>query len=183
MEVVASVRHGLPGIDARPVGPVVIRLKTLAAGQLDIGNHEVQLYAAFVGVFDPEAVVLIGIETGHQRLLEGIHDLALGFLADLALLEGQYARGVALGVLAAVNQRLGLLRGSTEHPSVLTVIVPAQQVPDRPRACSGASGVEFDDHRCMALSSESSRSTAANAATTATRSSPAQSPVFTLRAI
>lgn len=91
MEVVASIRHGLPGIDARPIGPVVIRLKALATGQLDIGNHEVQLYTALVGVFDPEAVVLIGIETGHQRLLEGVHDLALGLLADPALLEGQDA--------------------------------------------------------------------------------------------
>ncbi|WP_425531484.1 hypothetical protein, partial [Chromohalobacter japonicus] len=61
MQAVTLVRHGLPRIDAGPVGPVVVRLQPLPRGQLGVRDDEVELQPPLVAVLDPQAVVLIGI--------------------------------------------------------------------------------------------------------------------------
>jgi len=70
VQLVFGVHQALPGVDPGPVGPVVVGLEPLAAGQLDVRHHEVQFQPVFVAVLDPQAVVLVAIEARQQRGLE-----------------------------------------------------------------------------------------------------------------
>ncbi|KNU71623.1 hypothetical protein AEW80_22165, partial [Salmonella enterica subsp. enterica serovar Typhimurium var. 5-] len=56
-----TVHDGLPGIDARTVGAVVIRLETPAGQQLRVWYQEIQLKPPFVVVLNPQHAVLIFI--------------------------------------------------------------------------------------------------------------------------
>jgi len=82
-------------------------------------------------VLDPQAVVLIGIEAGHQGPLEAVHDLPLLGLGDVCLLKRQHAGGIPLGVVAGVDQRLGLVRVAAQHLGTFAVPTPAQQITHR----------------------------------------------------
>jgi len=55
--------HGrLPSINPRPIGGVVVRLQPLPGLELHIRHDEVELQSVFVGVLNPQAVVLIGFQ-------------------------------------------------------------------------------------------------------------------------
>ena len=73
MQPQPAVDHRLPGIDARPVGAVKVRLQAFSRQQLGIGDQEVQLQTPLVGVLHPQNAVLVLIESGHQNPLEAGH--------------------------------------------------------------------------------------------------------------
>uniref|UniRef100_UPI000532E468 hypothetical protein n=1 Tax=Dickeya undicola TaxID=1577887 RepID=UPI000532E468 len=73
MQAQTAVDHRLPRIDARPVGPVVIRLEAFPGQQFGSGNEEIQFQPPFVGVLHPQDAVLVFIESGHQNLLKAGH--------------------------------------------------------------------------------------------------------------
>ena len=75
MQPQPAVHEGLPGINARTVGAVVIRLETPAGQQLRVRDQEVQLQPPFVPVLNPQHAVLVFIESGHQNPLEARHQL------------------------------------------------------------------------------------------------------------
>lgn len=75
MQPQTAVHDGLPGIDARSVGAVVIRLEPLAGQQLRVRDQEVQLQPPFVLVLNPQHAVLVFIESGHQNPLKTRHKL------------------------------------------------------------------------------------------------------------
>ncbi|OEH07470.1 hypothetical protein AN693_0225505 [Enterobacter kobei] len=75
MQPQPAVHYGLPGIDARTIGPVVIRLETPAGQQLRVRNQEVQLQPPLVPVLNPQHAVLVFIESGHQNPLKARHQL------------------------------------------------------------------------------------------------------------
>ncbi|MFP1575093.1 hypothetical protein ACNIZN_23615 [Enterobacter kobei] len=75
MQPQPAVHEGLPGINARTVGSVVIRLETPAGQQLRVRDQEVQLQPPFVPVLNPQHAVLVFIESGHQNPLEARHQL------------------------------------------------------------------------------------------------------------
>lgn len=81
----------LPGIDARPVGTVKIGLQTFTALQFDVREDEIQLEAALVLMLDPQAVVLVFVETGHQCLLPLLHQPHLFRLRNVRFLKRQDA--------------------------------------------------------------------------------------------
>ncbi|KNX28300.1 hypothetical protein AEX44_21040, partial [Salmonella enterica subsp. enterica serovar Heidelberg] len=65
MQPQPAVHDGLPGINARTVGAVVIRLETLAGQQLRVRDQEVQLQPPLILVLNPQHAVLVFIESGH----------------------------------------------------------------------------------------------------------------------
>lgn len=75
---------------------------------------------------------MIGIEAGHQGTLEAVHDLPLLGLGDVRLLKRQHAGGIPLGVVAGVDQRLGLVRVAAQQLSTVAIPIPAQQITHRP---------------------------------------------------
>ena len=75
MQPQPAVHDGLPGINARTVGAVVIRLETPAGQQLRVRDQEVQLQPPLVPVLNPQHAVLVFIESGHQNPLEARHQL------------------------------------------------------------------------------------------------------------
>ncbi|MFN1462959.1 hypothetical protein ACK177_23880, partial [Escherichia coli] len=75
MQPQSAVHYGLPGINARTVGAVVIRLETSAGQQLRVRDQEVQLQPPFVPVLNPQYAVLVFIESGHQNPLKARHQL------------------------------------------------------------------------------------------------------------
>lgn len=131
MEAIPGIRQRLPGIDAGPIGAVIVRLQPLAGGQLGVGDDEVQLYPALVAVFDPQAVVLVGIEAGHQGALKIVHDGVFTLGGHVVLSKAQNAAGVLLGVPAGVDQLPRLLGVAAQHRRPLAVAILAQQVPRR----------------------------------------------------
>ncbi|MGE9501663.1 hypothetical protein ACQP3D_24965, partial [Escherichia coli] len=70
MQPQPAVHYGLPGINARTVGPVVIRLEPFAGQQLHIRDQEVQLQPPLVPVLNPQHAILVFIESGHQNPLK-----------------------------------------------------------------------------------------------------------------
>ena len=73
MQPQSAVHDGLPGIDARSVNAVVVRLEPPAGQQLGIGDQKVQLQTPLVRVLHPQNAVLIFIESGHQNPLKAGH--------------------------------------------------------------------------------------------------------------
>lgn len=132
MEVVPSVDDRLPRIDARPVGPVVVRLEPGAASQLDVRHNEVELDAALVGVLDPQAVVLIAVEARQQDALELVHQAALHVVRKLALGERQHAGRVPPREVGGVDQVGSLVGVAAQHGCTLTIPVAAEKVARRP---------------------------------------------------
>jgi hypothetical protein len=70
-----AVHDGLPGVYARTVGAVVIRLEPFAGQQLRVRDEEVKLQPPLVLVLNPQHAVLVFVESGHQNLLETRHQL------------------------------------------------------------------------------------------------------------
>lgn len=131
MEAIPSIRQRLPGIDTRAVSAVVIRLQPLAGGQLGVGDDEIQLHPALIAVFDPKAVVLVGIEAGHQSALKIIHDGIFTLGGHVVFGKAQNTAGVLLGIPAGVDQLPRLLGVAAQHRRPLAVPILAQQVPRR----------------------------------------------------
>ncbi|MFS7753292.1 hypothetical protein ACJ8BN_01220, partial [Klebsiella pneumoniae] len=75
MQPQSAVHHGLPGIDARPVGAIVVRLQAFPGQQFSVGDQEIQLQPPLVGMLHPQNAVLVFIEPGHQNPLKAGHDL------------------------------------------------------------------------------------------------------------
>ncbi|OHY17989.1 hypothetical protein [Enterobacter kobei] len=73
MQPQPAINYGLPGINARTVGAVVIRLETSAGQQLRVRDQEVQLQSPFIPVLHPQHAVLVFIESGHQNPLKARH--------------------------------------------------------------------------------------------------------------
>ncbi|MDU7243750.1 hypothetical protein, partial [Clostridium sp.] len=73
MQPQSAVHDGLPGIDARPVSAVIVRLEPPAGQQLGIGDQKVQFQTPLVLVLNPQNAVLIFIKSGHQNPLEAGH--------------------------------------------------------------------------------------------------------------
>ncbi|MFD6953769.1 hypothetical protein ACFWGT_27170, partial [Nocardiopsis sp. NPDC060348] len=94
MQPQPAVDHRLPGIDARPVGAVVVRLEPPAGQQLGIGDQKVQLQTPLVRVLHPQNAVLIFIEAGHQNTLEAGHQFFPLAGRQICLRPPQYAGGV-----------------------------------------------------------------------------------------
>ncbi|MFU0923747.1 hypothetical protein ACM26B_23475, partial [Kluyvera sichuanensis] len=104
MQTQPAVHDGLPGIDARTVGAVVIRLESFAGQQLGIGDQEIQLQSSFVRVLHPQNAVLIFIKSWHQNPLEAGHQFFPLAGRQICLRKRQYAGGVFLHVRRRVNQ-------------------------------------------------------------------------------
>nr|WP_299262106.1 hypothetical protein [uncultured Kushneria sp.] len=64
MKAIFGVGDDFPGVDPGTVSRGVIRLQTMASGQLDVGHYKIQLQTPLVTVLDPQTVVLIAIKTG-----------------------------------------------------------------------------------------------------------------------
>ena len=75
MQPQSAVHYGLPGIDARPVGAIVVRLQAFPGQQFSVGDQEIQLQPPLVLVLNPQHAVLVFIESGHQNPLEARHQL------------------------------------------------------------------------------------------------------------
>ena len=73
MQPQPAVHDGLPGINARTVGAVVIRLETSAGQQLRVRDQKIQLKPPLVTMLHPQDAVLVFIESGHQNPLEARH--------------------------------------------------------------------------------------------------------------
>lgn len=82
-------------------------------------------------MLDPHHVPLIGVEAGHQRRLEAVHDLGFRVVGQVGFGERQDARGVPLGVRARVDQPGGLIRVAAQQGRVFAVAILAQQVLSR----------------------------------------------------
>ncbi|MNL17860.1 hypothetical protein D3C87_1389800 [compost metagenome] len=75
MQPQPAIHHRLPRIDARAVGPVVIRLQAFSGQQFGVRNEKIQLQPPLVGMLHPQHAVLVFIESGHQNPLEALHQL------------------------------------------------------------------------------------------------------------
>ena len=75
MQPQPAVHDGLPGINARTGGAVVIRLETPAGQQLRVRDQEVQLQPPLILVLNPQHAVLVFIESGHQNPFKARHQL------------------------------------------------------------------------------------------------------------
>lgn len=75
MQPQPAIYHRLPRIDARTVGPVVIRLQAFSGQQLGVRDEKIQLHSPLIGVLHPQHAVLVFIEAGHQNPLETLHQL------------------------------------------------------------------------------------------------------------
>ena len=104
VEIQRRINPGFPGIDAGPVGAVVIRLQPLAGGQLRVGHDEFQFQPALVLVLNPEDAVLVAIEARQQCLLEAVHNFIFLFCRQVGLLERQHAGRVFFGIRTGVDQ-------------------------------------------------------------------------------
>lgn len=132
MQPQSAVHDGLPGIDARPVGAVVVWLEPPAGQQLGVGDQEVQLQTPLVGVLHPQNAVLIFIESGHQNPLEAGHQFFPLAGRQIGLRKRQDAGGVFLHVRRRVNQ-LPTSSGFPEGRWHLHAagLYPADSPPDR----------------------------------------------------
>lgn len=147
MQPQTAVHYSLPGVNARPVGAVKVRLQTLARQQFGIRDQEVELQPAFVAVFNPQHAVLVFIEPGHQYPLKAGHQLFTLAGRQIFLREGQYARGIFLGVRRGVNQLPDFLRLPLQNACPLALPVFAKQVIHRPRTAAAAARMKLNDHR------------------------------------
>ena len=98
MQSQPAIHHRLPRINARAIGPVVIRLQAFSAQQFGVRNEEIQLHTPFVGVFHPQHAVLVFIESGHQNPLETLHQLFALSGRQVTLGKRQHPGGVFLGI-------------------------------------------------------------------------------------
>lgn len=88
-------------------------------------------------MFNPQAGVLVFVETGHQCLFPFVHQPRLFRLCNISLLKGQHAGRVGAGKVAAVNQLAGTFGVSAQHTGIITLAIFAQQVINRATARTG----------------------------------------------
>ncbi len=147
MQPQPAVDHRLPGIDARPVGAVKVRLQALAGQQLGVGDQEVQLQTPFIGVLHPQNAVLVLIKSGHQNPLEAGHQFFPLPGRQVGLRERQHPGGVFLRVRRGVNKLPDLFRPSLQDAGTLALPVFPEQIIHRPGTTAPAARMEFNDHR------------------------------------
>ncbi|MFD7212155.1 hypothetical protein ACFV8Y_28705, partial [Bacillus cereus] len=147
MQPQPAVDHRLPGIDARPVGAVVVRLEPPAGQQLGIGDQKVQLQTPLVRVLHPQNAVLIFIEAGHQNTLEAGHQFFPLAGRQICLRKRQYAGGVFLHVRRHINQLPDFFRLALQDGGAFTLPVFTQQIVHRPGATAATARMKFNDHR------------------------------------
>ncbi|HFT8251551.1 hypothetical protein P5G89_26385 [Serratia nevei] len=88
-------------------------------------------------MFNPQAGVLVFVETGHQCLFPFVHQPRLFRLCNVGLLKGQHAGCVGAGKVTAVNQFAGTFGIAPQHAGVITLAIFAQQVINRTTAGTG----------------------------------------------
>ena len=147
MQPQSAVHDGLPGIDARPVGSVVVWLEPSAGQQLGIGDQEVQLQTPLVRVLHPQNAVLIFIESGHQNPLEAGHQFFPLAGRQIGLRKRQDAGGVFLHVRRRVNQLPDLFRLPLQDAGAFTLPVFTQQIVHWTGATAATPRMKFNDHR------------------------------------
>ena len=147
MQPQSAIHDGLPGIDARPVGAVVVRLEPPAGQQFGIGDQKVQLQTPLVRVLHPQNAVLIFIESGHQNPLEAGHQFFPLAGRQIGLRKRQYAGGVFLHVRRRVNQLPDFFRLPLQDAGTFTLPVFTQQIVHRPGATAATAWMKFNDHR------------------------------------
>lgn len=79
-------------------------------------------------MLNPQAGVLVFVETGHQCLFPFIHQPRFFKLCNVSLLKGQHAGCVGAGKVTAVNQFAGAFGISAQHAGVTTLAIFAQQI-------------------------------------------------------
>ena len=79
-------------------------------------------------MLNPQAGVLVFVETGHQCLFPFVHKTRLFRLGNVGFLKGQHARGVGAGKVTAVNQFAGAFGISPQHAGIIPLAISAQQV-------------------------------------------------------
>lgn len=176
MQPQSAVHHGLPGIDARPIGSIVIRLQAFPGQQFSVGDQEIQFQPPLVGVLHPQNAVLVFIEPGHQNPLKAGHDLLPLPGRQFSLRERQYAGGVLFRIRRGIDKLPDFLRFSLQHGRPLALPVFSQQVIHRTGTTTASPGMKFNDHHPPPFSSTACRSRsspasiAIRAATICTRS-------------
>lgn len=73
MQPQPAINDCLPGLYARAVSAVVVRLEPFPRQQFGIGDQEIQLQPPLVLMLHPQHAVLVFIESGHQYPLETLH--------------------------------------------------------------------------------------------------------------
>ena len=142
-----AVHYGLPGIDARTIGAVVIRLEPFAGQQLRVRDDEVQLQPPLVLVLNPQHAVLIFVEPGHQNPLEARHQFFTLAGRQILFRKGQDAGGVLFGVGRGVNKLPDFLRLPLQNAGAVALPVFTQQIIHRTGAAAAPSGMKLNDHR------------------------------------
>ena len=98
MQPQSAVQHGLPGIDARPVGAIVVRLQAFPGQQFSVGDQEIQLQPPLVGVLHPQNAVLVFIEPGRHGVGQAAGaSVAFSGFRGAALNQSRSASGVYTG--------------------------------------------------------------------------------------
>ncbi|HGE9146830.1 MAG: hypothetical protein QRY16_21300 [Enterobacterales bacterium endosymbiont of Blomia tropicalis] len=88
-------------------------------------------------MLNPQAGVLVFVETGHQCLFPFVHQPRFFGLCNVGLLKGQHAGGVGAGKVTAVNQFAGAFGVSPQHTGVIPLAIFAKQVIHRTAARTG----------------------------------------------
>jgi len=76
-------------------------------------------------VLNPQAVVLVSIEAGHQGPLKAVHDLTLVSIGKISLRKRQNAAGVGLGIATGVDQFPCLLGVASQRFGTFPVAILA----------------------------------------------------------
>lgn len=91
-------------------------IEAAPASKLHARGHEMQLDAALVGMADPKHIVLVGIEAGEGKALEGVHHLPLlGRVRRVFRREGDDAGAIGPLVRAGVDQRAHAVHIAAQH--------------------------------------------------------------------
>jgi hypothetical protein len=146
MQPKPAVDHRLPGINARPVGTIKVRLQALTGKQLGVGDQEIQLQTPLVGVLHPQNAVLVLIESGHQNPLKAGHEFFTLPGRQVSLRERQHTGGVFLHVRRGVDELPDLFRPSLQDAGAFTLPVFPEQVIHRSGAAAATARMKFNDH-------------------------------------
>lgn len=115
-----------PGVNPALIGGVVVRLEPLPAGQLQVGDDEVQFEPPLVLVLDPQAAVLPGLQARQEGPFEAVHEGLFLLGRQVGFSERQHAARVLLGVPTGVDQRGHLVRIAAQQGRTLALPVPAK---------------------------------------------------------
>ena len=91
-------------------------VQTSARGQLQARCAEVKLNAVFVGMPDPEHLILLRVQPREGQPLEVVHDLGLLFFGwGIFCGKADHARAIGPLVAAGVDQGLGAVGVAAQH--------------------------------------------------------------------